>query len=60
MDVTAGAYNQRVSPYCHSELEPHRIYPHRVIGTVAMNRIGLPIVADCLPDALMDGVDFSS
>jgi hypothetical protein len=29
-----------------------------VIGTVAMNFIWLPIVADCRPDALMDGVNF--
>jgi hypothetical protein len=59
MDVTAGAHNERVSPFCRSKLEPHRIYAHGVIGTVAMNFIRLPIMVDCLPDALMAGVNFS-
>jgi hypothetical protein len=60
MDVTAGAHHERVSPFCRSKLEPHRIYAHGVIGTVAMNYIWLPVVTDCLPNALMDGVNFGS
>jgi hypothetical protein len=30
-----------------------------MIGTVAMNYIRFPIAAHCLPDALMDGINFS-
>src|SRR5580700_9720206 len=59
MDITAGPHHERVSPFCRSQLESHRIHAHGVIGTMAMNSIWLPIVADCLPDALMDGVNFS-
>jgi hypothetical protein len=60
MEITAGAHNERVSPFCRSKLESHRIYTHGVIWAMAMNYIWLPIVADCLPNALMDGVNFSS
>jgi hypothetical protein len=60
VEITAGAYNEGVSPQRRSKLEPHRIYSHSMFGTVAMNYIWLPIAAHCLPDALMDGINFSS
>jgi hypothetical protein len=59
MEITPGTHNERIGAQRRGKLKSHRIDTHGVIGTVAMNFIRLPIVADRLPNALMDGINFS-